>query len=517
MKKTLIIFCLAAIVFTSCSINSDISDKMKSPSYPQNNAAADNADESGDKTSGIDPKVYGSFVKLADSGKKPSELATYIEKEIGKVSVDQADEIILALEEVQEMYREYYNQKFYHPDYAGEILNAAVKGTGVDIIERVKDANLKVLLKEVFDGGYKLVNSEGSVYPVIDYSFIKKYRQSMSPKVAGYIDIMAAQSDKAAARDAALAISWDELAQRLLEIEKHTGTYTDFIRMNRLQNLYYRYMVMYLAGLDNTLAYDTQTKMYKDEVIGSFNDFIQNNGASKSVETVKAYLEIIEKNNNMLSEEAQKFTANLYKDNLSPEGQYSDTMNYKHASNVLTKLLPEKVEYRWIYNGFAEYGHQMSLEEIIKEDMQIKYRIKGKVDDMSDGESGESEDRFNIDLVYTIKNAAIIQTKSENIMMDSDMDYLELIKAPLIKGNQWTQIAVDKSGNDRYLDSEITEINEVGGSKVYTVEYREQDSDYYEIRMIEEGIGVVSFTKLWQSDDGSFEIGYGIYKEMSGY
>lgn len=75
---------------------------------------------------------------------------------------------------------------------------------------------------------------------------------------------------------------------------------------------------------------------------------------------------------------------------------------------------------------------------------------------------------------------------------------------------------VDKSGEYRYLNCEITDINEVAGSKVYTVEYRE-DNGYYEIRMIEEGIGVVSFAKLWQTDDGDFEIGYSLSKEYSGY
>ena len=74
----------------------------------------------------------------------------------------------------------------------------------------------------------------------------------------------------------------------------------------------------------------------------------------------------------------------------------------------------------------------------------------------------------------------------------------------------------DKDGNDRYLNCEIIQIDEVGGSKVYTVEYRDQDSDYYEIRMIEEEVGRI-LHKLWKTEDDAFEIGYSLYKEMSGY
>ena len=87
-------------------------------------------------------------------------------------------------------------------------------------------------------------------------------------------------------------------------------------------------------------------------------------------------------------------------------------INYKYINDYLAGLLPDK-EYKWLYNGFAEYGHQMVLEDIVKSDNEIKYFINGKVADMSDGESGRSQDDFNIDLVYTISNGVILQTKTE--------------------------------------------------------------------------------------------------------
>ena len=242
-----------------------------------------------------------------------------------------------------------------------------------------------------------------------------------------------------------------------------------------------------MIGLNNTPAYDYQTNLYKDEVIKSFNDLIENNKGTKTAELVKEYLDIIEENDYYITEEARDFTNKLYQENISSGGRYSGSINYKYTNDILVKLLPEDKGYKWIYNGFAEYGHEMTLEEIVKGDEQIEYLIKGKVADMSDGEAGKDEDYYNIDLKYIIKDAAIVQTKSENMMMDSDFDSLELIRAPLLKGNKWMQILVDKEGKDRYISCEITDVNEVGGANVYTVKYMEQDSDYYEIRMIEEG------------------------------
>ena len=67
--------------------------------------------------------------------------------------------------------------------------------------------------------------------------------------------------------------------------------------------------------------------------------------------------------------------------------------------------------------------------------------------------------------------------------MDSEFDNLELVRAPLTKGNKWGQGVIDKLGEYRYIKlSEVHDINELARDKVYTVEYRE-DSGYYEIRM----------------------------------
>lgn len=527
MRKLLGLIVMMGIALTGCGIDSDISNKMKSPNYAENNSTTSNVKPSGNK--GTDEneksqiesdKIYESYMNLVNANKKPFELIAYLQREFNKVTMERADEMILALEEVQTAYENYYQQKFFGENEAKEISNAAKKGLDADIIDRAKSENMKAILKEVFAGKYKLISLEGSVYPVVDYSFLKSYNHNVSKKLSDYIEIMSEESDKAAAADGAVVISWDELSKRLLKIDEFTKKYAEFSRIEKLENLYYKYMMMYLIGLNNTPAYDYQTNKYKDDVINSFNNLISSGKGSNSAEIVAKYLEIIKKNNYIITQEARDFTSKIYNDNISPEGKYSSSMDYGHVNNSLAKLLPEKTGYKWIYNGFAEYGHQMTLEDIIKENNEIKYVIKGNVADMSGGESGKGEDHFKIDLTYTIKNASIIQTKKENIMMDSEMNSLEIIKAPLLKGNKWIQVAKDKSGKEKYLNCEITDITNIEGSKVYTVEYKDQDSDYYEKRMIQEGVGVASFVKLWKSKDGSFEIGYalnfGSFKETAG-
>lgn len=497
-------------------IAGNISDNLKSPGYPENEETAPTQEQQEEQTTGQESqasqvdeaeaeRIFAEYISMIIKGGKPFELKRCIEAEIAKLPADKADEMILAFEEVQMVYESYYQQLVFNEKYANALNSAASKGMGSDIINRIEDEGLKTLLKEVFNGGYKLVSREGSVYPVIDYSAYKSYDKFLSPQAAGYIDIMAIESDKPVALDAALTISWDELADRILNMEEFIENCPGFARSGRIKNINNNYMRFYLVGLNNTPAYDYNTKKYKNEVIESFERLISNNKESKAAGTVNEYLAALESNNY------------VYPQNYPLPG-YKSTgiINYKYINDYLAGLLPDK-EYKWLYNGFAEYGHQMVLEDIVKSDNEIKYFINGKVADMSDGESGRSQDDFNIDLVYTISNGVILQTKTEKMMLDSDMDTIELIRAPLLKGNKWMQIAKDKDGNDRYLNCEIIQIDEVGGSKVYTVEYRDQDSDYYEIRMIEEEVGVVSFTKLWKTEDDAFEIGYSLYKEMSGY
>ena len=188
------------------------------------------------------------------------------------------------------------------------------------------------------------------------------------------------------------------------------------------------------------------------------------------------------------------------------------------ASKELELLLPEKEGFKWVYNGFAEYGHDMKLDSIDKSNNKITYVITGTVADMSDGESGFPESHFDIALKYIIENGTLTQTKTEQAMMDSEFDKLELIKLPLETGNTWTQNVLDKNGESREIKSEIVNISEAKGIKTYTVLYKDMSDSYYEKRDIREGYGTISFFKEWKDQDGNaYEIGYFIYEEMSGY
>lgn len=508
MRKILILMIVIGVIFTGCGFDGDVSGKLKSPDYGENDVKPLSNGEGGNTEGALEDELYDAFLELINNGQKPSEIIKFIDREIKNVTDTTADNMVLALEEVQNIYEGYYQQKIFDSEFIEKIGWDFTNNQ--EIVDKAKGTGLEELVREIANGGYKFISREGTVYPVVDYSFLKKYSDFVSDKVAGYISIKSQQSDNPVAIDGALAVSWADLEERLLELEDYMEKHSDFPLIEQLDSIYYNYMVLYLAGADNTPAYSYDTKKYKDEVLKKIIEMTKAHEDTKTADIANDFLDIIKKDNYTFTNNAEKFINNLR------EKSFNNKMKNIYTKDIFTKLLPEKPGYRWLYHGFAEYSHEMKLNDIVTDKGVVKYFITGDVGDPSDGESRLSPEHFNIDIVYSIEDGALIQRKNEKRMMDSEFDNLELIRAPLTKGNKWGQGVIDKLGEYRYINCEITDINEVAGAKVYTVEYRE-DSGYYEIRMIEEGVGVVSFTKLWQSGEGDFEIGYSLGKEFSGY
>jgi hypothetical protein len=177
--------------------------------------------------------------------------------------------------------------------------------------------------------------------------------------------------------------------------------------------------------------------------------------------------------------------------------------------DALSKLLPDAEGYKWKYEGFAEYGHTAQLDNIIDEATQRIYRVSGTVDDMSDGESNKD---FNLELNYTIKGNSLIQSKVEEVMMDSKFDKLTIIQTPLVVGTYWTENTKDEDGVTQTVSGQIMKVElNVDGDTEYTVKHKQLGSDYYEQRLIRENVGVVSFEKLFELGNEPFSAGYFLY------
>lgn len=182
----------------------------------------------------------------------------------------------------------------------------------------------------------------------------------------------------------------------------------------------------------------------------------------------------------------------------------------------LTGLLPDKKGYIWKYDGAVEYGHEMELKSINESAEKAIYNVEGEVEDMS---GGESKNDFSLNLIYTVTKDKLTQKIDSEMMMDSNFSEIDLIQLPLTEGAKWTQTQENAEGEEVTLKSTIDSIEEDGEQKIYTVTYKDSDSEYYEKREIKEGVGVIGFKNLYIDEDNedTMPMGYEINYDSTGY
>lgn len=189
------------------------------------------------------------------------------------------------------------------------------------------------------------------------------------------------------------------------------------------------------------------------------------------------------------------------------------TQTSQKESNVLIEysedldaLIPD-LPASWIYSGTAEYNQVMSLVEVIETRGQKIYRVYGEVEDTT---GGEVQADFTFEKTYTVTGDRLEQTRKGRMLLDSEYDKLSLIQLPLEVGHKWSEKVVDTAGKTVKLNAEIEAIDEEADGKVYTVRYQQGGSNYYELRKLKEGAGVVHFEKIMFYDGDRFDLQYGL-------
>lgn len=173
-------------------------------------------------------------------------------------------------------------------------------------------------------------------------------------------------------------------------------------------------------------------------------------------------------------------------------------------SKELASYLPSGL-YEWRQVGTADYLHQMGTVDIFESSATLVHQIKGEVADLS---AGEAQTDFFTEIHYTVTEDRLIQEKKGPMLIDSEALELTILKLPVNKGTTWTEEVKREDGSSLKLKSTIIEVEGPEGSKKATIVVKEEGGPYHETRKIQQGIGIVSFTKLMTMEGESFEVGY---------
>lgn len=303
-KKTLTISMLASVVIFSagCSTGNKTKNSGESVEVVQ---PAENPQA-------MEEQVMGDFNNLVTNGQKIGEVIQFMNDNISNVSPENASVMILAIEDLQMNNLPTFEQKFTSEEELQVKFRDLFKGKVDEIkIENIDDAELKSLLEETKNNGYKIETAEGYYFPIIDYQFYKNFTSKATEEIQNYFEIMAVESNQVPAKDGALVISWDEIVKRALAQEAFLKQYPNSERLNEITELYKKYEMFTFFGLNNTPLFSYDTKKIDPEAKSVYMDIVSKGIDSDYTEMLKNFLEFLAKNNDTLNNEVDAFRKDL--------------------------------------------------------------------------------------------------------------------------------------------------------------------------------------------------------------
>lgn len=269
-------------------------------------------------------KIMLEYNDLLTKG-KPYEVLGFVDENIQKLSEEKAGEMIVGLGKVQKQYVAEYTDSLFEDDYAKQNRLHEIFGYefNKDKIDTIEDEELKAFIVEILKGGYEMASLEGDFYPMIDYGYLKKYIPYLSDDMKDYIEITSKESNELSFRDGAIAVSWNELADRALKTEMYLTKYKDGAMRKEIDELYIMYVRPYIHPM-----YNFETHKLDEEYINTYKKVAADNKGTVIAEITKEYLEIIEKNDYKENDDVMKESDRLYQKALEKFNLEDEFANY---------------------------------------------------------------------------------------------------------------------------------------------------------------------------------------------
>jgi len=256
-------------------------------------------------------KVMAGFAALtAKKDLTVSEVVKYLDKHIIGVSGENASNLVLGLERVQQT-----NLAKWQEHYADSALQEKIRGCYQsewtrEKLDSIVDEDLRGILQETINNGYKIETAEGFYFPVIDYTFYQKYQSAVGPDLAAYLELMAVESERTPAKDAALVIGWDEILKRAEGQERFIKEYESSSQVQTVRQLLRRYVTFALYGCDNTPLFSYQAKQMRPEARRVYEEYVLNAEKGDFSALIKEYLNVLAANDYRLTAEVDAYRKN---------------------------------------------------------------------------------------------------------------------------------------------------------------------------------------------------------------
>lgn len=259
------------------------------------------------KTVGREETVMADFAALQQNKAALPELIAFVDSHISEVSSNNGAAMVTAIEKMQKEQLPALQDRYTGNEaLQKELAKSQGNPDTVTANKEVQDLALQTK-----NSGYKLENAEGIYFPVIDYSRYKTYSAAVTPDMAAYIDIMAAEAERMPVKDAALKISWAEICRRALKQEQFLKEYGNSVKAEDVRELLNQYATFAMYGANNTPLFDYDTKAMQPDAQTAYSGipFDKNNGSfSKGM---SEFIAIAGKNGYRLTDEVQNYRNKL--------------------------------------------------------------------------------------------------------------------------------------------------------------------------------------------------------------
>ncbi|GGG14354.1 hypothetical protein [Paenibacillus abyssi] len=255
-------------------------------------------------------QVYYQFQSFL---KNPSHLPraiVYLNANIEKANTHQATLMVLHLENAIKKALPSMEERFFITSVQTGIYQVYKEGYNFSHIRNLtKDSSLKSLMNLASASGYKLDSAEGMYFPIINYSIFKKYQPYVKADIKAYIDIMAEESRKAALKDAAIYIGYQELLNRAITQERFITQYRTSNRSAQMNELFTNYKYITFYGTSNTSLFDYPNDEMRPNAKRGYTAILKWNqtDSSEFLGTLREFMDVVAANNYKLTAEVSKF------------------------------------------------------------------------------------------------------------------------------------------------------------------------------------------------------------------
>ncbi len=325
--------------------------------------------------------IMQKFNDLLQMEKGVKSVLDFINNNISIISEEKASQMISEFENLQRNHLSRLEEQYYDNDLQKKIYKTyqnsfdLSKINDINELNKLDDHELKELLVETRNSGYKVETAEGMFFPIINYQFYQQYSTYLTTDMEEYVRIMSVESDQVPAKDAALVVGWNEVVNRALSQEEFIIQYPDSIKLDNIKELYNKYLTFIFYGLNNTPLFSYDLKMIETEAWKIYSELVKSNQARNSslLESLNQFLKLLERNDYKLTDEVKNYRKRVVEDIIS---------SYNYTENNLKEIiaamqndiniLKENCNGQKIHE--SNYGDSTQLTQVLKiSDSEIQF------------------------------------------------------------------------------------------------------------------------------------------------